>query len=125
MSAADEREREQQALEALIVAAFRQEDFEVQDLPDVTTPGPILAEEDRRALDALGPDLVARIVAGTWAPRSRRAPGKHPGARRAEPELAGAMHRGDDEGEITDAAREEMERRVRELEAEDEEGPQA
>lgn len=122
MSAADEREREEQALDALIVAAFRQEDCEARDLPDVTMPAPALSEEDRRALDALGPDLAARIIAGTWAPRSGQAREEWQGARRAEPELAGSMHRSNDEGDLSDEAREEIERKIREIEAEDEEG---
>lgn len=119
MSAADEREREERALEALIVAAFRQDDCQIEDPLEIAGKESALDEDDRRALDDLGPDLVARIVAGSRAPRREGGTASRPGVRQVERELAGSMNRGGDD-ELTEQARQEMERKVREIE--DQEG---
>lgn len=96
----------ERALDALIVGALR------ADLDDSTprfdVGSPELDAEDRRALDTLGPDFVSRLLAGQRRPQTSRS---QPTSRR---ELATAMNRGDDTGDITDKAREEMERRVKE-----------
>jgi hypothetical protein len=95
MSIPSNDEREEQALDALIVAAFRQDPDEDYALLDINAPEPLLSEEDNRALDALGSDLAVRIVAG-WRPSSKD---KGDDTAVDEPELlvAGAMHRGGDE----------------------------
>ncbi len=116
---ADE-EREDQALDALIVAAFRQEPCAEDDVKEMLAAEAYLSAEDRQALEALGPDLVAQILGGAWQPGGAPAQTGRESADVAEPELAGSMHRGDEESEITDAAREEMERKLRELEEDDE-----
>jgi len=87
-------------------------------VPALTGPEPMLSPDDRRALDALGPDLVSRIISGDVRPRPRSDPASDlvaPGF-----QIAGAMHRGGEDGELTDAAREEMERKIREIEEGDE-----
>jgi hypothetical protein len=83
-------------------------------VPALTGPEPMLSPEDRRALDALGPDLVARIVSGDVRPRPRSDPASDFIAPACQ--IAGAMNRGGQDGELTDAAREEMERKIKEIE---------
>jgi hypothetical protein len=104
-----DEEREERALDALIVAALR------ADLGDVPSPPeqgfPELTEEDRRALDALGPDFIKRLLEGQIAPT------RSVERTRERRERASAMHRGDEDGEVTDRAREEMERKVKDHEA--------
>lgn len=64
MSATSDRERETRAFDALIVYALRREPSEAE-LPDAPGDlGSLLSEEDRRALAALGPDLVTRVLSG-------------------------------------------------------------
>jgi hypothetical protein len=119
MATTDDSDRADRFLDALIVLALRGELAE-DDLPDLDGPEPVLSDEAQRALDALGPDLVARIVRGDWRPRRRpRRPGRVSDGPLGR---TGTMHRGQ-ATELTDKAREEMERKVRELEAEDEGGP--
>jgi hypothetical protein len=65
--------REERALDALIVLALLSAEGE-EGLPDLDGPEPSLSVEDRRALRALGPDLVKRIVRGEWRGRPRRGP---------------------------------------------------
>lgn len=98
--------RTELALDALIVGALR------ADLDDSTPSFDVgsaeLDADDLRALNTLGPDLVLRLLAGQRQPQTSR---PQPSSRR---ELATAMNRGDDTGELTDKAREEMEQRVEE-----------
>jgi hypothetical protein len=115
MSTPDEQHREEQALDALIVLALRP-DLAGDPPPDLGGPGPALTEEDRRALAALGPDLAALIAAGVWEPRPTRKRRKAP---RRGRELTGSLHRAQEEGELTEEARAEMERKVRELDEEE------
>jgi len=122
-------EREDRALDALIVLAFRPELRQDVPLPDLTGPAPELPPEYQRALEALEPGLVQRLRRRLEAsqPRtSRRGPRSSETGR---PRLTGSLHRGEEEGQLTDQAREEMERKVRELEGREEEpegkeGPQ-
>lgn len=107
--------REDRALDALIAAAFRQEPCEDVPLEELRRLESALSDEDKSALAYLGDDLTEKIAAGLWTPRSR--PGvDDAGAASCAEELAGSMHRGDEGGDLTDAAREEMERKLRELE---------
>jgi hypothetical protein len=118
-----DQDREQKALDALIAAALRQDPCAEDDFRKLKAAAQSLTPEDRQALDTFDAALVARILAGTWRPRSaageKTAVPEHP----AEEELAGSMHRGDEGGELTDAAREEMEQKLRELKDEDEAQP--
>jgi hypothetical protein len=109
MSAPEDQQREERALDALMVLALR---------PDLAAGGPApgagrsdsgLSEEDRRALDALGSDLAARVAAGAWGPWPARC-GR---------ELTGSLHRAEGECDLTEQAREELERKVRELDEEE------
>ena len=115
MSLASNNEREEQALDALIVAAFRQDPSEDDALFDINGPEPVLSEEDERALEALGADLPARIADG-WRP-SPRDQANETVVDESELLVAGAMHRGGEEGDLSDRARDEIERRIRDLEA--------
>ncbi|OAI41005.1 hypothetical protein AYO40_00555 [Planctomycetaceae bacterium SCGC AG-212-D15] len=104
-------------LDALIVLAFTEVDFPSD--AELAQLGDELSIEDEMALDALGPDIVERILNGEWKPKSRS--GKRRKKRRHEHrELAGAMNRDDGDGELTDEARAEMEKKIRELEENDE-----
>ena len=120
MNADRNHDREEQALDALIVWALRHDLAEDRPEPDLEGPQPVLSAEHREALEALGPDLVARILAGTWQPRQRPSANSRPGKRR----LTGSLHRGEDDDEVTDRARREMERKVQDQDAEDQEEPQ-
>jgi hypothetical protein len=112
MSTPHDNTREDDALDALIVAAFRQDETECEGITRLRSREPILSEEDCAALDALGDDLAARIVLGAWAPTGTDCPG----SQTDEAELAAAMNRGEEDGELSDEAREEMDRKTRELE---------
>ena len=115
-----DRDQEDKALDALIAAAYWQDSCEDVSPDQLRRQQSSLTPEDRAALAALGDDLAARIISGTSKPRGEcDHPGEVPPGR-SELELAGSMHRGDDEGELTDAAREEMEERLRELEKQQE-----
>jgi len=118
MTTPHERDREEEALDALIVAAFRSDQGKEDDDLDLTGPELCLSAEDERALAALGPDVVAKILAGRRGPGGGNHRAGAPPHRVQEPELAGAMNRGDEDAEITEEAREEMERKVREHEEE-------
>jgi hypothetical protein len=106
--------REDKALDALIAAAFRQETCEDLTLEELRRLESALTDEDKAALADLGNDFAERIAAGLWTPRSKPL-GEDAGADSCVEELAGSMHRGDEGGDLTDAAREEMERKLREL----------
>jgi hypothetical protein len=77
--------------------------------PELTGPEPALAEDDRRALDALGPDLVGRLLGQERRRRRARRARRRRG-------LTGSLHRAGAGGELSDEDREEMERKVCELE---------
>ncbi len=104
------------AMDAIMFLAY------IKDLsnavPSLTGPEPLLAPEDQRALDALGPNLAGRIVAGEVRPRPRSDLGTDSVAPACE--IAGAMNRGGEDGALSAAAREEIERKIKELEEGDE-----
>ncbi|MCW8137410.1 MAG: hypothetical protein KIT58_00720 [Planctomycetota bacterium] len=113
----DSESKEQRALNALIAQALRSVDQ--TRLPKPGDPAPTLEPDDERAFKALGDDLVKRIMSG-GAGRAKKSTSTP--RRSGRPELAGALHRGGDEdGELTDRAREEIERKIREIEAADDE----
>ena len=109
----NERNREDQALNALIAAAFRQVDCGDLTPEDLSKAEAALSREDLQALDNLGDDIVDKIVNDQFEPRTNSH--KPEMLEAPEEELAGAMHRGEGEDELTDAAKEEMERKLREL----------
>ncbi|HEV3256853.1 MAG TPA: hypothetical protein VG013_08250 [Gemmataceae bacterium] len=81
MGAREDRMREERALDALIVMALRLQDPGPLPLPDLNGPPPLLRPEDQRALDALGPDLVERLM--------RPDQGRRPARRRTTPRKPG------------------------------------
>jgi hypothetical protein len=100
------------ALDALMFLAFFDES--ARQMPKLTGPEPELAPDDQAALDALGPDLVMRVLSGQVKPKAQpdsSTISSAPGLR-----IATALNRGGEDGELTDAAREEMERKIKELE---------
>ncbi|MCB9950008.1 MAG: hypothetical protein H6824_03415 [Planctomycetaceae bacterium] len=114
-----ELDREDQALDALIAAAFRQEDSGDLDMEALKKAKRFLTAEDRQVLEKLGDDFVERVMNGTRESKAtsiwKESETLH------DEELASAMNRGD-EDDLTDAAREEMERKLRELEDADDKG---
>ena len=117
MTTPHEQDREEDALDALIVAAFRNGQGEEDDKLDLTGPEPRLSEADEQALAALGPDLVGKILAGGCTSKSTK--GSHTDlTREPDLELTGAMNRAEEGAEISQKAREEMERKIQEHEEE-------
>jgi hypothetical protein len=110
-----------EALDELLIEALGGDLSEVPEPPALDGPEPVLSDEDRQALAALGPDLVARLLKEERRRRARRARK----SRRSRRELTGSLPRTEGEGDLTDKAREEIERRAGELEAEMEEGEQS
>jgi hypothetical protein len=124
MTGQERKDREDRALEALIVASFLKEHGET----DAQDDPRILDEEDREAMKALGEDLVDRVALGILAGRSNAAtdeplvpitggidagsPSGLPGVPVAGAEIA-ALHRGDEK--LTREAIEEMEQQARRL----------
>lgn len=112
--------REEQALDALIAAAFRQEDIDDLDMETLKKSERFLTIEDRRVLENLGNDFVERVTNGTWESKVNSTWEDQENVHNEE--LSAAMNRGDEDN-ITDAAREEMERKLRELkDVDDDEG---
>lgn len=118
MNSPHDNTRENDALDALIVAALRQDETEYGDITRLPPAGSVLNEEDCAALNALGEDLAARIVQGAWTPTETDCQG----SQTLDSELAGAMNRSEEDGELSDKAREEMNRKIRELEDREENG---
>jgi|SRR5579862_3938623 len=113
-------DQDDEAMDAIIFLAYLKDLS--SSVPSVTGPEPVLAPEDQRALDTLGPDLAARIVAGQVRPRSRSDPAADSVAPACQ--MSAAMNRGGEDGNLSDAAREEIERKISELEEGDEkQGP--
>lgn len=107
-SAEQNKEREERALDALIVAAFKQDNCDV-DEAQIESLKKTMSEEDQAALDnAFGPNFIDSLFAGSIKARAKEIRGT----------LQSAMNRSDkDEEEPPSAnAQEEMERKVREEE---------
>jgi hypothetical protein len=113
-----ENEREDQVLDHLIVAALRGIDS-LDDLPDLDGPEPQLSEEDEIALAALGEDLIQQVL--ERANRISRV-FRVGDLRTATHELAGSLHRSEDETELSEEIRDALERKVREMRDDEEEG---
>ena len=96
-------------VDALIAAAIvRLQDLE-PDFSDLAKLESNLTEEDRLALQEVGPDFITQIVSGALEEGGCVASAQ---VREEEPELAGAMNRGEGE-ELTDRAKDEIERKIR------------
>ena len=113
MNAGPDRNPEDRALDALMAWALRQ--------PDNTHPEKALTEEDRKALDELGPDLIEKVMSGRWTPPAPPTPAtRRP--RESELELAGSMNRAGEDQELSEEAVREMDRKRKELDEEEDEG---
>lgn len=121
MDLINDKEREEQALDALIVAAYLPGDME-SDMPDFDGPTPVLSDEDQKALDNLGSDLIDVIVSGEFTSKKKKSVESLPVERKGQPELAGALNRGEDD--LTEKAREEIERKIKEADEEEDEEPE-
>src|SRR3954466_14313607 len=62
MSGGTGREREERAVDALLVSALRQHETEVGDVDPKKLPQ--LTEEEKAAMKALGGDFIQRLLAG-------------------------------------------------------------
>jgi hypothetical protein len=106
MSDADhEKDREGKALDAIIGSAFMQDSCDIDDA-EIDQLAKSVNEVDRNGLDkALGSDFIASLFAGVQKP-----------AKQQRQQLATAMNRSDDDGPLSDKAKEEIERKIREAE---------
>ena len=106
MSNADEeKEREERALDALIASAFKEDVCDVND-EEMERFGQMIPEADRVALDiALGPNFIESLFAGDAGPKSQK---------NVRGQLSTAMNRSEEEKPPTEAAQEEMNRKMRE-----------
>lgn len=107
------REKEERALNALIAAAFDQDPCD-EDLADLQKYAASLSDEDRAALSRADANLIDSLFKGEPA---RASPQRQ---RRQKVGLVGAMNRADEDTELTDAARKEMEQKLREADQADE-----
>ena len=107
---------EERTYEALMWLAYLKDLS--SDIPNLTDPAPAVRPEDQKALDALGADLVSRMVSGEEIPLPRSDPDGDAEAGRTSEVLA-AMNRGGEEGGLTPEALEEMDRQIREAENDD------
>lgn len=110
-------EREGKALDALIVAAFRlQQDLQA-DRGAPCAPPPELLPEDQAALQALGPDLVQRIISGSY--RTSMSAAAESSSINECHWAAGALYRGGSEEDLSEQARKEIEEQLRKLDDDD------
>lgn len=103
-----DKEREEKALDALIVAAFKEDHCEVDDA-DIEKLRHAMSAEDQAALEkTLGPSFIDSLFAGGVKPKTKIERGA----------LQSAMNRSDkDEDEpLSDKAQAEMDRKIREEE---------
>lgn len=112
----DNSKREDEALDALIAAAYRQGESDCPDLQELQKHAKFLTEDDRTALNELPSDFVRQVIGKTWQPKER-----DDGASVEDEELLTAMNRADEDVEITDAAKDEMDRKLAEFEESEEE----
>ena len=102
----NEHIREEKALDALIVAAFKEDTCEASE-KEIEQFRQALTAEDKAALDAAGSDFLKSLFAGESKKRK---------ARVVRGEMATAMNRSDEDQPPTEKAKEEMERKIREAE---------
>ena len=112
---------EERALDALMAAAF----LDGTDLGDeelnVKKLERNLTENDKQALDTLGPDLARKITSGEWETGLER-PCDQVANHEVEEDLLVAMNRGDGDNDLSPEARAEIEKKIEESqEQEDEE----
>jgi hypothetical protein len=115
MSGGSRREREERALDALLVSILRKIDKDDEIVEQDKLPQ--LTEEERAAMNTLGDDFIDRILAGE-RPIKRKERGKKDDP--DESEEAALAGSGADRGlnraeEVDDETTEELERREREI----------
>jgi len=116
MSAGGKRDREELALDALLVSALRRADKD----EDTVDPDrlPQLTEEEKVAAEGLGNDFIKRLLAGEW-PLQSSVPHNDGGGRYVQEELAfsysGADFALNRAEEIDGDTADELERRKREI----------
>ena len=110
MSNADgDKEREERAIDALISSSFKEELCELDD-EDIKRFGQLVSPADNSALDqALGPNFVQSLFSGTKAKKDEK---------KVRGELSTSMNRSEDDKPPTDAAKAEMEKKIREADEE-------
>jgi len=113
--------RENEALDALMAAAFRMstpdERTDCEEATKFARAKPKFSPDDEAAIKSLGPDFVEKLlVEGTW-----RVPGEA-GATSEDREIEdayAAMNRGSGDESMSDQTRQEIERKRKELLGED------
>jgi hypothetical protein len=115
MSGGSKRDREERALDALLVSILRRVDKD----DDIVEPDrlPQLTDEEKAAMNQLGTDFIDRILAGERPVAPREAPKTDDPADDHEAALAGSgvdcgMNRAE---EVDDETTEELDRREREI----------
>jgi hypothetical protein len=114
MSGGSRREREERALDALLVSILRRVDKD----DDIVEPDklPQLTDEEKAAMNALGTDLIDRILAGERPIPPREDPTKdHPDDDEAALAGSGADCSLNRAEEVDDETAEELEQREREI----------
>ncbi len=118
MTSHDKNDREARALDALAVAALR--DLRASGNHDDLNANDALclSPDDLREVERRAPEILKAVLAGTWSSRTSNVPSQ-PQQVAETAELAGAFNRTQGDGDITPAAREEMDAKRRELDEED------
>ena len=106
MNGRSKNEHEERALDALFVSQLRWNDAEEIDEAHL----PRLTDDDKAALDSLGPDFMRRLLAGKVTPSEARDGPEDPAY--AEEEMLAGMNRAED---IDDDTAKELERKRREI----------
>jgi hypothetical protein len=117
MNIPDESKREESALDALVTGAIYHSDCEGIQFEDLAKLEGTLTADDLAALNTLPSNLTDLIIDGLSTPMTSEAVERDARSQRLET----AMHRGDESGELSDAARAEMERRRLEAQSDDHE----
>src|SRR5258708_555991 len=100
----DPKTREEKALDALIVAAFKDDSSDVDD-KEIERYGNALTEDDRKQLDTAGVNLIDSLFADE---------AQKPKAEKVTESFSTATNRGEESVALSDRASEEKERKIRE-----------
>ena len=118
MATSSEHTNEERALDALMAAAFRVEDVErpvsEEEARRMAESQPALSPEDEQVVAAMGPDFVDRLLESA----EDRNPGIEKLGKSLDVEIKeayAAMNRGREGNDLDEKAREEIERKRREL----------
>ena len=117
MTPNNDQEREDRALEALLAAAFRidaDRPIDEQEAAELMKNPPCLSKEDQAETDSWGDDLVDRLLTQGKIV-SERGEAQEGTLDPAISQAYMAMHRGKEGEELSEEAKEEIERKRREL----------